>query len=526
MNKHSVIALIRGPIVFKKDAINNEATPSIALAYIAGHLQNQGHTSILIDAIGEGLNSIWPLRAYPGYNCQGLKFQEIIDKIPSDVDVIGFSAMFSGEWPVLRDLITLTRASFPNALIIVGGEHATALTEYSLRDCPAIDVCVRGEGEQTFLELLEVYKGEEGSYGEIEGIAYLDKNGEYHQKTNTPKRIKNIDKIAWPLWPEGYLEKFWEAGKSYGISSKRDMPFMISRGCPFKCSFCSNAQMWGKRYYLRELDDIINEIKYYTNTYNITSAQLYDLTAITKKNWTIKFCQRLIDEKIQIDWSFPSGTRSEALNKESLSYLKGIGCKYLVYAPESGSNRTLKKIKKQIKLKDITRSALEAKRQGLIIRTNLIIGFPEESWADVWKTILYGIMMTLKGVDEVPIFIFSPYPGTELFEDLRKKGKIELNDSYFLSLTSLNSSYLNINVVSHNSKLNAKKLGMVRLSAILLNYFLGYLIYPGRIFRTFKKLQTMESASTVFEHRIMDLLKRVFKSKKNNKGFKIDKNNS
>ena len=512
MDRKNRIALVRGPIVFKKDAINNEATPSLAFAYISGYLQKHGYNPIIVDAIGDGLNRTWSLEKYPGFKCQGLKFKEIIDRIPSDISIIGFSAMFSGEWPILRDLIIQTRSSFPNALILIGGEHATALTEYALRDCSAIDICIRGEGERTIVDVLNVYN-QNGSYDKIEGVAYIDENGEFHQKTHKPVRMNNIDEIPWPVWPKGYLRKFWEAGKSYGISSKRDMPFMISRGCPFKCTFCSNKLMWGIRYKLRDLDDIIDEIKHYIGKYNITSIQLYDLTAITKRNWTIRFCERLIAEDIQLDWSFPSGTRSEALDKEALSYLKKIGCKYLVYAPESGSAKTLKKIKKQIKLNDITRSALEAKRQGLVIRTNLIIGFPEESWWDIFQTILYGIKLTIKGVDEVPIFVFSPYPGTELFDELKKEGKIVLNDNYFLSLASLNSSYLNIDVLSHNPKLNAKKLGVVRVFAILLNYLLGYLIYPKRILRTFKKFLSLESASTVFEHRLMDLLKRMSSTK-------------
>ena len=512
MDRSNKVALVRGPILSKKDAVNNEATPSLAFAYISGHLQKHGYNSIIVDAIGEGLNRTWPSKKYPGFKCQGLKFKEIIDRIPSDINIIGFSAMFSGEWPILRDLIIQTRSSFPNVLIVIGGEHATALTEYSLRDCPAIDICIRGEGEQILVDVLNVHN-QNGSYDKVEGAAYIDENGEYHQKTYKPVRMNNINAIPWPLWPKGYLEKFWEAGKSFGISSKRDMPFMISRGCPFKCTFCSNKLMWGVRYNLRDIDDIIDEIKHYVQIYNISSIQLYDLTAITKRNWTIKFCERLIAEDIQLDWSFPSGTRSEALDKEALSYLKKIGCKYLVYAPESGSVQTLKKIKKQINLNDITNSAIEAKRQGLIIRTNLIIGFPGETWRDVFRTILYGIKLAIKGVDEVPIFIFSPYPGTELFDELQREGKIVLNENYFLSLTSLNSSYFNINVISHNPKLNAKKLGITRVFAILLNYLLGYLIYPKRIFRTFRKLQNLESASTVFEHRIIDLLKSMLLAK-------------
>jgi len=122
---------------------------------VSAYARAHGYAPTIVDAIGEGLNRYWPLPAHPGYVCQGLPFDEVLERMPRDPDVIGFSAMFSGEWPVQRGLITAMRREFPKAVMVAGGEHITALPEYSLRDCPALDVCVRSEGEHTFYELLE-----------------------------------------------------------------------------------------------------------------------------------------------------------------------------------------------------------------------------------------------------------------------------------------------------------------------------------------------------------------------------------
>jgi hypothetical protein len=140
------ITFVRGPIVSKIGAINNESTPAIGFAYLSGYLRKFGYEPEMVDAIGEGINRLWPLEKYPGFQAQGLKFDEIIARIPKDSKVICFSLMFSSEWPVARDLVTEIRKISPNALIIGGGEHITSLVEYSLKDCPALDVCVRGEG--------------------------------------------------------------------------------------------------------------------------------------------------------------------------------------------------------------------------------------------------------------------------------------------------------------------------------------------------------------------------------------------
>ena len=231
-------------------------------------------------------------------------------------------------------------------------------------------------------------------------------------------------------------------------------------------------------------------------------------------NRNVDFLNRLINENIFLNWSLPSGTRSEVLDKETLHLLSKTGCKYLVYAPESGSKNTLIKIKKRIDLNKCTASVLEAKRQGINTRINLIIGFPHETWRNVFETIRYGLKMSMKGVDDVPLFIFSPYPGTEIFHNLVKEESIIFNDDYFFSLTSINGSYTDPRaVVSYSPHLSSIKLGYTRTFFILSNYLVSYLSHPSRIYRTLHLLLSKsKKASTVFEHRLQDLFKRITKS--------------
>ena len=501
------VALVRGPIVSTQKALNNEATPSIALAYLAGFIKDKGYECQIIDAISEGLNHYWDLKSRPGFICHGLDFEQIVNLIDPDTEVIGFSIMFSGEWPVMRDLIALVRSRFPRALIVGGGEHISALPEFTLRASLSIDICIKGEGEQVLFEVLESFKDNK-DFSKIGGLAYLDE-GDNFIETSGVTRIRDVNSIPWPYWPEGYLEKFWDSGKSYGVQSERDMPIMASRGCPYQCTFCSNPLMWTTRYILRDPDDLIREIEFYIKKYKITALQFYDLTAITKRDWTIEYCNKLIEKGIQLKWSLPSGTRSEALDEEVLSLLYKTGCNYLVYAPESGSKDTLKKIKKRIDLKRLTTSVLSAKKQKLILRTNLIIGFPHEKRKDIFSTIIYGLYLAIRGVDEVTINIFSPYPGTEIFSELLQRGDIVLGDDYFCGLTALNSEFSNLKPMTCNKHIGKTELAFYRFAFLLTNYLLGYIIYPSRIVRTVKNiyLSTGDSA-TVFEHRLKDLFKR------------------
>jgi radical SAM superfamily enzyme YgiQ (UPF0313 family) len=499
------VALIRGPILSTDNALNNEATPAVAYAYIAAYLRAKGYDPLVVDAIGDGLNRYWPA-PFPGYRCQGLTFDEIFGQVPAGTQVLGFSGMFSGEWPLLRALIAEARRRFPEAVLVAGGEHVTALTEYSLRDCPQMDFCVRGEGEHSFWELLESLSPDGGSEP-TGGIGFLDETGAYRQLGTLP-RVREIDSIPWPEWPDGYMEKFWAAGKSYGPQTDRDMPLTFSRGCPFQCTFCSNPNMWTTRYVLRSTDDVVAEVESYVKRYDITGVQLYDLTAITKKAWAIELFGKMMERGIKVRWAFPSGTRSEALDEETLTLLKRAGCNYLAFAPESGSPRMLEKLKKRIHLDRITAAIRTAVRIGLVVRVNIVIGFPGETRTYLYKTLWYGIKLSALGADEIQPNLYSPYPGSELFQEILDEGRLTLNDAYFLGLTSLNSDLSVFNPLTFNEYMGSRELAIYRFVFTAINYGVGYLLRPGRILRTLRNLFSEEHAATVFEHRLKDAIRR------------------
>jgi radical SAM superfamily enzyme YgiQ (UPF0313 family) len=500
------VTLVRAPLISRVGAFNNEATPHLGLAYVAGYLRKFGYRVEILDGTAEGLNCVLPFRDHPGFQIQGIEPEELVARIPEDTDVVGFTSMFSSEWVLLRQIILAVRERFPDALLVAGGEHFTAMPEYCLRDCPSLDVVVKGEGEHTFYELLEAYSS--GDYSQVGGICFLDGSAKLCDNAGLP-RIRDLQTIPWPYWPEGYLEKFWKAGKSYGIRTERDIPVLGSRGCPYQCTFCSSPQMWTTRYVLRDIDDLIAEIKHYKEQYGITSFQFYDLTVFTKKSWTIAFCKRLLEEGLNLRWSLPSGTRSEALDEEVLGLLKATHCEYLAYAPESGSQRTLIIIKKRVHLDRMVKSIGTAKKLGLILRTNLIIGFPHETRKDVFQTLWFGLRMALKGVDEVPFFIFSAYPGTEIFKTLHKNDMVRINDDYFMSLVSFNGKFSLLKPQGvTNRHISPLELATYRLLFMLLNYAISYLFFPKRIFRTVRNLITGRNAATVFENRLHDVFRR------------------
>jgi anaerobic magnesium-protoporphyrin IX monomethyl ester cyclase len=505
------VALVRAPLFFAAGAIGNEISPSIRLAYLNGYLRKFGYDPVLVDGQGDAHNRVLALEKYPGYQIQGLSFGEILAQLPKDIKIFGVSSMFSAEWLLTRDLVNTLKQHYPDSIIIAGGEHISATPEYSLRDCVGLDYCVCGEGEYVFLELCErISAGKE--IDDVPGIAFLDENGKFIRSSGVT-RIRNIDAIPWPYWPDGYLEKFWQSGKTHGVQTARDMPLLLTRGCPYQCTFCSSPEMWTTRYVMRSVDDVIAEIKTYYEKYRVTSFHIYDLTAITKRSWFLELLQRLVELNLPVEWSFPSGTRSEILDDEILGLLKKIGTSYIVYAPESGSEQTLKNIKKRISLTRVLASIDAARKVGIKARANFIIGFPDETRWDIYKTLWVALKCVIRGVDDVQPYLFNPYPGSELFNGFLATKQVTLDDHYYLSISSQNSDIFNLTPLTFNKHMSAWELGLYRMVMALSCYALSYLLYPSRIMRSVRNIRSGERADTVFESRLRAALNR----KKNNR---------
>jgi anaerobic magnesium-protoporphyrin IX monomethyl ester cyclase len=264
------------------------------------------------------------------------------------------------------------------------------------------------------------------------------------------------------------------------------VPILASRGCPFECTFCSSPQMWTTKWQARPVDDVIEEMRYYITNYGAQNFDLYDLTAIVKKDWVVDFCKKILANGWKITWQMPSGTRSEALDAESLTLMFQSGQKNISYAPETGSPTTLKRIKKKVILERMATSIKAALKAGINVKLNIIMGFPHEGVKECFETVRFLVWMAFIGVHDAYIACFSPYPGSELYAELQAAGKIKSMDSdYFLMLTSysdLRYSY------SYSPHLSNRELTVYRLGGMFLFYTISYLRRPSRIFKLVSNL--------------------------------------
>ena len=475
--------------MLSKYTVTASATPPIALAYLSGTLRANGFVPQTIDAIGEDIDHLTPIEGTVGY-AQGLSIDRLIERIDADAKVIGFSSMFSSGWTHDKKIIRRIRERFPEALIIAGGEHITACSEHVLLDTPEIDLCVRGEGEETLLDIIKtVFAG--NNPRTLNGVVFSNDGS---VRSNPPRaRIRDIDEIPEPYWDDLPLETYMERGYSHGVNLGRSMPIMATRGCPFQCTFCSSPSMWTTRWEARSPQKVFEEMQKYIEKYDAENFDFYDLTAIIKKPWMIEFCDLIIDSGQKFTWQLPSGTRSEAIDDEVVDRLWRSGCRNMNYAPESGSEEVLKRIKKKVKLPRLEASMRAAIKRGLSVKMNMIFAFPEDTFRDIWKNFKFGIKCAWLGVHDSSFSLFVPYPGSELYRKLVDEKKLEpMSDDYFNSLIPFADLE---HARSFNPSISDRQLVWIRFIYFVVFYGTMYVRRPTRFFRLLINLFTGKAES-------------------------------
>ncbi len=496
------VCLINPPRLIKPMSVVLKPAPPLGLAFIAAALRQRGDEVTVIDTLAEGFDTYHDFKGILAAN--GLSPEQIAERIPAETKLIGLSVMFSGNWPLNRALIDYLGDRFPEATLIAGGEHITAVPELSIRQTRRLAVCVLGEGEATVVDVAQAI--EDGRpLSTVEGIAYRDERN-HPARTCRRKRIIEVDAIARPAWDLFPLKLYREKSMIYGVDrGVASLPVMATRGCPYQCTFCSSPEMWGTRYLMRTPQAVADEIEYFASTYGIGNFDFYDLTAIIRKTWIIDFCKELIGRDLRITWQIPAGTRSEAIDQEVASYLYRSGCRNITYAPEAGSPETLRAIKKKVNLERMLRSISFSARERMNIKINFMLGFPDETHRNIWQSIAFLVRASWYGVHDMSPAIFSPYPGSELFDRMLAEGRIDMDDDeYFYRMVHVDTLFSNH---FYNEHVSARALRFYLMLYVVIFYGSNYIFHPSRIVATIYHLATNRFESRA-EMELKDLITR------------------
>jgi len=503
------ICLIEPPkYVSLGNFVSTIAMPPIGLAYMTSIALQHTDRVTIIDAHGEGLENYYSYKEK--FRLRGLGVDEVVARIPVNMDIIGISCMFTSLWPIVIDMAEAIKLAFPSSKLILGGEHGTGSPEHALTTAP-FDLVVMGEGEDIFTELLQRYAKNE-DWNDVSGTAV--RLGDKIIVNDRKPRIKKIDDIPLPNWDLIPVDKYHKLNQPHGASQGKFMPMLATRGCPFQCTFCTSPNMWTTKWIARSAVNVVDEMQMYIDGYGVSDFQFEDLTAIVKKSWVHDFCDEIIQRNMNITFQLPSGTRSEAIDYEVAVKLKKAGCHEFAFAPESGDVRVLASIKKKVKLPALYQSARDAMKAGINVGCFFIIGFPEDDWRSVFRTYIVTAKCAWIGFTNCNFNAFAPMPNTESYNKLVDEGVISgYDDEYLMSMFSF-QDFGRIKK-SYNKKFSDRQLTFLVTFGVFIFYSLYFIRKPSRIFSLIKDMGSDSSSnksSKMLKSMFSDLF-RIIRSK-------------
>ena len=375
--------------------------PPMGILYIASELQQHGYEVEVIDGDIEGYTS-----------------RELADLIlKGEPDLVGFSIMTPQITAALQTswLIKELRPDLP---IAIGGAHVMSTGDdlYAQADC--FDFLVDGEGEATMLEICRVLDGG-GQLPEcldlIQGVIFRNTDGEI---VTNPKRAfqKELDDFA-PL-DYGLLDPF-----KYKVPTLPGPPvvgMMITRGCPFPCTYCDAPTTTGKKIRFHSAERAVADIVRLNKQFGVRGFSFRDSTFTAKKKWVVEFCEKLIESGVDIAWR--CNTRVDCLTEDLLKLMKRSGCHTINFGVESGHPEILKRIKKDVDLDLIYKAHEWTNKIGIRTYTTFLVGSPGETD----ETIRASIDLAKKARPSMAMFFVTiAYPGTEMYKEAVEQGLVE-----------------------------------------------------------------------------------------------------
>ncbi len=403
---------------------NNTCELPLGVASLASWVKDQVEVKVL-DASVEGYYHLEPL----GKNLIrfGLSDREIINRVEElKPDLVGFSCLFSSQFPIIRKLAELVKKLDPSIVTVAGGTHPSFLAESCL-STSKLDYIVLGEGELAFSRLIDALNGK-GRIGEIPGIAFRE-NG----RIRINSRVAYLDDLAQLPLPARELfpvEKYFEinAPMQSLSRSRRSLAIITSRGCPFRCGFCSSTAHWGFCYRTSPVEKVIAELEHLKDRYRIKEVKFEEDNLIGDRKRAKRLFQSMVDRKLDLIWNTPNGIAVWSLDQEMLELMKQSGCYEITVAVESGDPWVLKNlIKKPVNLEKTREMVKVIKKIGIETCGFFIIGFPGETREQIMNTVNYARSLEL---DRCYLLIFTPLPGTPLAELAIQTGSLPRDHNF------------------------------------------------------------------------------------------------
>jgi len=439
--------------------------PPLGLAYIAGYLERNGIEVDIYDAYQKNAS----------YNDVELQIKS------QKYDVIGFEC-FPNDIKNVNNYIEIAKKENPKIVSVIGGPFPSSAPELAMNLFNA-DYGIKGEGEEAMLSLCKSLDGN----GEIKSKEELFNLIWRQEKKIIVNKIyyeENLDKFGIPAWEKIPLNIY---PPTYQGGFAKNTPvghIETKRGCPYSCTFCSGPLVSGKKIRKRSIELIIEDLDYQVKKYGIKEFHLRDDEFTYCKEDVINFCEALLKKNYKLTWNPVNGVRLDSLDAEMLAIMARAGCYAMHVGIEAGNQKILDNIKKELTKKEIKEKVELITKYNIDVVGLFIIGLPGETREEIEETIKFAKELKLV---RAQFGIFLPIPGTFLFNDLIKRGKLNLDE--------INWEYYDAyrHIVYHSDLISDSQLKNLQRKA-----FLSFYLRPHILYKFLKGINSYEHFKNLF----------------------------
>ena len=401
-NEKKTVVLVR-----PKNIYNYYNYIPLGLICIGSALKVNGYSVIILDAGRD-----------PDFSS---KFER---EVPNSLFVgIGF---MTSEIPHTIEILKRVKEISPNIQTVVGGWHASLFPE-QMAESDLVDWVVVQEGEKPIVKIADAISS--GSEALLLGKIL-------------PREIHKMDDLPFPNYKisnlyEDYIESYLtDTLSSYVKHPIRWLPYDSSRGCPSKCTFCINVVADNRKYRKKSAKKVVEEITKLVRTYNLTHLKIIDDNFFVDMKRVRAILKGLIDEglnkKITIDAECRTDyfSHKNMITDEALLLMKEAGIIQLTLGIESGSNNTLRLMKKEATVDDAEYAVAQCNKYKILARSSFILENPGESKEDIEETILFINKMRQYPYFSAGVGTFRPYPKCEMTESIIANGFLKEPTSF------------------------------------------------------------------------------------------------
>jgi len=392
------ICLINPPLDKKTTSKFPMSGVPLGIASLAAYLRSENIAIAVIDAVIKRYNVLQTARV----------------AVKSGAIIVGISCLTENRYAALKTLKAIKKSE-PRVTTIIGGLHATFSDKLIIDNYPFVDIVVRGEGEETLLELVKKLKAQK-SIENVLGITHR-KNGKVIVNRSRPflKEIENLPYPAYDLFPM----RDYELPPDVKLKVNQTSLITTSRGCPMGCKFCATTHAWGKNIRSTSAIKLFEIVKHLYKNYGVDYIRFADDLFTMKRSKVIEFCNLLI--KSQLPIKFRIQARVDTVDLEELKIIKKAGCDLVEYGAESGSNKVLKEVGKHITTEKISYAVKITREAGIDVKYFLIMGSLKEGPKETWET--FELIKKTRP-DWIGINALTIYPGTVVHDIAKKEGLI------------------------------------------------------------------------------------------------------